>query len=171
MQSSRRIAIATAACLSALAGVAHATPDWQAAAATCVPDSRLTIANEVTGKPGAWVSLSTTAAHQEGTKDIYFCNVLSPLDQPLPTTWRFFKLQYGNTTGNEVEAILYSKNKVTGLVATVAAVNSVASAGVTVGTVPVPPLDFVNFAYHIILTVTSIQGSLPRAHMVILTDN
>jgi hypothetical protein len=173
MQSSRHIATATAACLLALAGAAHATPDWQAAAATCVPDSRTTVANEVTGKPGAWVSLSATAAHQDGTKDIYFCNVLSPLDDPVPPTWKNFKLQYGNTVGNEVQATLYSKNKFTGVVATVAAVNSAASAGVAVATVPLPaaPLDFVNFAYHIIITLVPIQGSQPRGHMVILSDN
>jgi hypothetical protein len=175
MPSSRHLFIATAiAGLLGLAGAAHATPDWQAAAATCVPDSRTTIANEVTGKPGAWVSLSATAAHQDGVKDIYFCNVLSPLDQPVPPTWRNFKLQYSNTVGNEVQAVLYSKDKISGAVATVAAVNSAPSLGVAVATVPLPaapPLDFVNFAYHIIISVTSIQGSQPRAHMVILTDN
>jgi hypothetical protein len=173
MSTLRPLAAVAAVSLLGLAGVAHATPDWQAAAATCVPDSRTTVANEVTGKPGAWVSLSPAAAEHEGAKVVYFCNVLSPLDNPVPPTWRYFKLQYGNTLGNEVQAVLYSKNKLTGATATIAAVFSAPSAGVAVATVPLPPapLDFVANAYHVILTLTSIQATQPRGHMVILSDN
>jgi hypothetical protein len=167
------LAIAVAAAgLSGLAGAAHATSDWQAAAATCVPDSRATVNNEVTGKPDAWVSLTKAAAEHANARVIYFCNVLSPLDEPGVPTWTTFRLQYSNTLGNEVQAVLHGKDKVTGATVLVATVVSAASAGVAVRTVAVPPLDFVNFAYHIILTVRPNKANTqPRGHMVILSDD
>jgi len=175
MHHHHRFAIAAAAGLLGLVGAAHATPDWQAAAATCVPDSRATVNNEITGKPGAWVSLTNAAADHDGAKIVYFCNVLSPDDPMVTPTWNNFKLQFSNTMGNEVQAVLYSKNKMTGTVTTIATAVSFASVAVAVVTVPLPAaplLDFITNAYHVIITVTPSQGNTqPRGHMVILSDN
>jgi len=169
--SARRPA-AVLACMFGLIGAAHATPDWQAAAATCVPDSKTTMGYEVTGNPGAWVSLTNTAVHTDGAKTVYFCNVLSPLDPVgAAPTWANLKLQFSNTNFNEVTAALYSKNKVSGGVALIALVTSSAAAGVQVNTAPLAgALNFVTNAYHIIITLKSYQGSTPRAHMVMVTD-
>jgi hypothetical protein len=162
----RRMLFAAGLALLALQAPAWASPDALTVAATCTPDLKPDSTFGLTSATGGHVM-----AGRNPPKQTYMCPVWSPgdLTAEAPASWRHLALQYLDSTGGNVNARLYAKNRGTGRVSQIASVTSVPARGINVvsGTLS-KPVDFSVNAYYVVFELKA--NSAAQVHMVMLTN-
>ncbi len=171
----RRTMLVVGVGLAAMHAPVWATSDWTTAAPTCTPDSKRTLSLGITSALGGFLQAgAAVGARAEGRNPplAYYCPVWNPDDLTTASTWSHLQLQFRDptSTGGQVRARLYSKNRSTGIVKLVASASSVPSS--TIHTVSVPlrnTVDFAINAYYVVLELENGTQAV-EAHMVMLTN-
>lgn len=154
-----------AALLAAPAAQAVTIDDWQHTVPACSPDSLNSLRNAQINAPAGFVR----ASNPDAPPLVFTCNVLDSFATQVPT-WTRLVLQYRDPVGGRVSAVLYQKDKVTGVPAMIANVVSAAAAGVANVAMPVPGMDFAMNTYYVVVTLQGAAQNPPQAHTVMLVQ-
>lgn len=162
----RRALFGAALGLVALHGTAWATNDLTIVVPTCSPANANTVAFGLTSKSGGYVRAGRNPPVR------YFCPVGNPDDFTTLPSWTKLKLQYldPNSTGGQVRASLYAKDRTTGATQLVASLGSVPSPTIkVVETGFRVPMDFAANGYYVVIDLNT-TSMVVEAHLVMLTN-
>jgi len=128
---------------------------WSAVGSTCAPDDDTPYFNYEVMVSSGYIEHRTSKMG-----DLYFtCNVTTPVDSwPGEPDWNRLYLTFKDTDryGN-VQAMLYRKNLLTGVVAAIVAVTSTDGAGVRSTYSLVPTFNFDTYAYFVQIRITRVN--------------